>query len=320
MRHRMVRKSKLPWTKWLSALMVAAVASSCGLSWPSTSAQSHSGQPRHEKPLNQRPRPMTLTRHGNAVTINMFAEETLVHIAPGVTFPAWTFDGTVPGPVIELSQGDHVTLTLHNLDPRMPHAIDLHAALIPPNENFTPVLPGHSKTIHFVASVPGVFMYHCESSPMPLHIAQGMYGMVIVTPPGQHPPLFALEQSEFYKPNSLTAVLSNKPRYVVFNGYADRYVAHPLKAPLDKPFTVAVVNAGPNETSAFHVVGSILRDVQDTGNPRNNLYDVQTYAIPPGGGALIHLEFTQPGEYTFVSHVMSQFGRGAVGVFEVNGH
>ncbi len=259
---------------------------------------------------------MSLVRHGRDVTINMYTEETEVRIAPGVTFPAWTFDGTVPGPVIELRQGDHVSLTLHNLDPRMPHAIDLHAALVAPNKNFTAVLPGHSKTIHFVASIPGVFMYHCESSPMALHIAQGMYGMVVVTPPGQNPPLYTLEQSEFYKPDNLKAVLMEQPRYVVFNGYADRYIASPLPAPLNQPFTIAVVNAGPNELSAFHVVGSILRDVQDSGDPRNHLYDVQTVTIPPGGGALIHLEFTQPGQYSFVSHVMNQFERGAVGIFD----
>ncbi len=103
---------------------------------------------------------MTVVRHGNDVDINMHAEETVV---------------------ICLQHGDHVTLTLHNLDPRMPHAIDLHAALVPPNQNFTPVLPGQSKTIHFVASIPGVFLYHCESDPMALHIAQGMYGAVVVT-------------------------------------------------------------------------------------------------------------------------------------------
>ncbi|NMP21624.1 multicopper oxidase domain-containing protein [Sulfobacillus harzensis] len=301
----------------LIGLAVAALAALLGACGSHPNPPASAPKTTAEKPLNQPPRPMTLVRHGRKVTITMYAEETKVQIAPGVTFPAWTFDGTVPGPVIYLKQGDDVSLTLHNLDPRMPHSIDLHAALVAPNQNFTPVLPGQSKTIHFVASVPGVFMYHCESSPMPLHIAQGMYGMAIVTPPGQKPPLYTLVQSEFYKPNNLNAVLTAQPRYVVFNGSADRYVQNPLPAPLDKPFTIAVVNAGPNEISAFHVVGSILRDVQDTGNPQNHLYDVQTITIPPGGGALIHLEFTQPGSYSFVSHAMNQFDRGAAGIFDV---
>ncbi len=309
------KRNSLSYIAATLTLGLALTAGGCGAA--SNPPATPSGT--HTKPLNQKPRPMTVVRHGNAVSIQMYAEETEVSIAPGVTFPAWTFDGTVPGPVIELRQGDHVTLTLHNLDPRMTHSIDLHAALVPPNADFTEILPGQSKTIHFVASVPGVFMYHCESAPMPLHIAQGMYGAVVVTPPGQTPPLYTLVQGEFYKPDNLNSVLNGEPRYVVFNGYAGRYVNNPLPAPLNKPFTVAVVNAGPNEFSAFHVVGSILRDVQDTG-PANNLYNVQTYGIPPGGGALIHLEFNQPGKYTFVSHVMSQFARGDVGVFAVTSH
>ena len=122
------------------------------------------------KPLNQSPQPMRVTRHGDTVHIQIDTEETEVTIAPRVRFPAWTFDGTVPGPVIYLDQGARVTLTLHNLDPRMAHSIDLRAALVPPNEDFGPVLRGHSKTIRFVANVPGVFISHFA----PLIRAPGM--------------------------------------------------------------------------------------------------------------------------------------------------
>ncbi len=269
------------------------------------------------KTLNQKPRPMTVVRHGNDVTINMYTEETMVTIAPGVQFPAWTFDGTVPGPVLYLEQGDHVTLTLHNLDPNMSHSIDLHAAQVPPNEDFTEVAPGKSKTITFDTTIPGVFMYHCETQPMALHIAQGMYGAVIVTPKGQQPPTYTIVQSEFYKPLDLNAVLNTPPNYVVFNGEAFRYVDKPLVAKAGQPVTVAFVNAGPDDFSAFHVVGTILRDVQASGNPKNNLYDVQTYTVAPGDGALIHLEFDKPGSYAFVSHSMSQMEKGAIGKFDV---
>ncbi len=284
-----------------------------GASAPTTPSQNAT---RHTKMLNQPPKPMTIHRHGNQVTIQMYPEETEVTIAPGVQFPAWTFDGTVPGPVLYLHEGDHVTLTLHNLDPRVSHALDLHAAMVPPNQDFTAVLPGQSKTIRFVADTPGIFLYHCESSPMPLHMAQGMYGAVVVTPPGKEPPLYTVVQSEFYRPNHLSNVLNSQPQYVVFNGVANRYVTNPLSVPVGTPFSVAVVNAGPNDFSAFHVVGSLLRDVQASGNVRNNLYDVQTYTLAPGDAALIHLKFTKPGLYPFVSHAMDQFGKGAHGVFD----
>lgn len=267
-------------------------------------------------PLNQPPRPISIIHHGNSVSIQMYAEETEVWIAHGVSFPAWTFDGMVPGPTIELRQGEDVNLTLRNLDPRMAHSLDLHAALVPPNQDFISVLPGHSKTIHFVANIPGVFMYHCESSPIALHIAQGMYGAVVVMPRDAAPPLYTLVQSEFYRPDSLFSVLNEPPRYVVFNGYADRYVTHPLLVPVGVPFTIALVNAGPNDFSAFHVVGSILREVQVSGFPANTLDDISTATVPPGGGILIHLEFAQPGQYPFVSHVMNQMSKGAMGIFD----
>lgn len=149
-------------------------------------------------------------------------------------------------------------------------------------------------TFEFTASILGVFLYHCETEPMALHIAQGMYGAVIVTPKGQKP-----------------------PNYVVFNGEANRYVDQPLTAKVGNLITVACVNVGPNDFSAFHVVGTILRDVQASGDPRNNLYDVQTYTVAPGDGALIHLLFDEPGTYAFVSHAMSQMGKGAMGRFDV---
>ncbi len=109
--------------------------------------------------LNQMPRPIGIIRHESVVSIQLYAEETEVSIAQGVRFLAWTFDCTVPGPIIELRQGEDVSLTLHRLDPRMTHSIDLHAAFVPPSHDFAPVLPRQSNTLHFAAGVPGVFMH-----------------------------------------------------------------------------------------------------------------------------------------------------------------
>ncbi|HET7657598.1 MAG TPA: multicopper oxidase domain-containing protein [Bacillales bacterium] len=260
---------------------------------------------------------MEFQRNGQNVKIHMYTEKTTIEMGNGMKFSAWTYDGTVPGPVLNLQQGDHVTLTLHNLDPKMSHSIDLHAALVAPNQAFVDVQPGKSKTIHFVASTPGVFLYHCKTQPMALHMAQGMYGVVIVSPRGQQQPTFTIVQSEFYKPMDLEDVINGSPPYVVFNGKVNRYVNDPLKVKVGQPVTVAFVNAGPNNFSAFHVVGSILRRVQASGNPKNNLYNVQTYTVAPGDGALIHLKFNQPGIYPFVSHSMASMHKGAVGKFIV---
>ncbi len=263
--------------------------------------------------VNQKPRPPRFIRRGNQVTIQMYTEETTVHVAPGTPFHAWTFDGTVPGPALLLRQGDRVSLTLHNLDPLMAHSIDLHAALLAPNLNFVDVPPGQSRTIHFVASVPGVFLYHCESAPMLQHIAMGMYGAVVVTPRAMSAPQAVVVQSEFYLPPTYGNMLNGQPSYVVFNGQVGRMVFHPLRAMVGRPLTVAFVNAGPNESSAFHVVGSTLRTVDLSGNPAAVLHDVQTVDVPPGDGILATLTFAQPGVYPFVSHDMRQFARGAIG-------
>ena len=270
-------------------------------------------EPTAMRTVNQKPRPMLFVRRGNHVTIQMYTEETTVNVAPGTPFHAWTFDGTVPGPVLLLRQGDRVSLTLHNLDPLMAHSIDLHAALLAPNLNFVDVPPGRSRTIHFVASVPGVFLYHCESAPMLQHIAMGMYGAVVVTQKAMPAPRAVVVQSEFYLPPTYDNMLNGQPSYVVFNGQVDRMVSHPLRATVGRPLTIAFVNAGPNESSAFHVVGSTLRTVDLSGNPADALHDVQTVDVPPGDGILATLTFAQPGVYPFVSHDMRQFARGAMG-------
>lgn len=116
---------------------------------------------------------------------------------------------------------------------------------------------------------------------------------------------------------TLNDVLNGSPQYVVFNGQAQQYVDHPLAVKTGQPITVAFVNAGPNEWSAFHVVVTVLREVRASGNPANNLYNVQPYTVAPGDGALIHLEFDQAGVYVFVDHSMAAFDKGAVGRFDV---
>lgn len=110
---------------------------------------------------------------------------------------------------------------------------------------------------------------------------------------------------------------SGTPQDIVFNGKANQYVDHPLKAKVGQPITVAFVDAGPNRWSAFHVVGTILRRVEASGSPKNRLYDVQTYTVAPGDGMLATLKFDQPGTYAFVSHSMSSFDKGAVGKIDV---
>jgi nitrite reductase (NO-forming) len=251
-----------------------------------------------------------------------------VQIDSDVTYDAWTFGGQVPGPVIRVTQGDTVDFTLVNQAP-MPHSLDFHAAEIAPNRVYVNLMPHDSLHYRFVARVPGAFMYHCGTAPVALHIANGMYGALIVDPREGRAPAreFVFVQSEFYThtaPDSTRTIdwaklLAVSPDYVVFNGRAAEYAKHPIKVPVGERLRMYVVNAGPNRTSAFHVVGAIFDRVYLDGSLAHPLEGVQTMSVPVGGGAIFEARLVEPGTYPFVTHAFTDATRGAVGMFEATG-
>lgn len=258
--------------------------------------------------------------------IKVVAQDSVQEIAPGVKVPLWTFNGSVPAPLIHVRQGDEVRVAFVNKTP-LAHSIDFHAATTPWNVWYQPVAPGKTLTFTFVAKDPGVFMFHCGTPPAFMHISSGMYGAIIVDPKTPLPPAkeFGLVESEFYVkqgPNNTylpdaQKVLDVKPDYVVWNGVADQYQQHPLTVKAGQRIRLYVLNAGPTLFSAFHVIGWIFDKVYVDGNPENVLHGVQTYAIPPGGGAMFELTIDQPGLYPFVTHSFAYTGKGAVGVIKV---
>ena len=246
-------------------------------------------------------------------------------IASGVVYEAWTFDSIVPGHTVRLSVGDTIDFTLVN-GGNMPHSMDFHAAEIAPDRFYRNVNPGDSIQYQFIARVPGVFMYHCGTAPVAAHIANGMYGALIVDPKGGRSAAeeFVIVQSEFYMgaahgADSLhtmdwSKVLNASPDFVVFNGVAARYATHPIQVPVGKSLRVYVVNAGPNRISSFHVVGAIFDKVIADGYGRP--FDgMQTWNVPVGGGAIFELRLAQEGLYPFVTHAFADATKGAVGVF-----
>jgi nitrite reductase (NO-forming) len=266
------------------------------------------------------------TPQGSTVNLTLTIKEVLISIAPGVAYHAWTFNGTVPGPVLRVRQGQTVHFTLIN-DGTMPHSIDFHAAQTPWSVNYQPVAPGKRFSFTWVANYPGVFMYHCGAPVTMYHMANGMYGAIIVDPAQGWTPAqeFVLVQSEFYThqltdgsysidPNKMDA---GTPDYVVFNGYANQYQEHPLVAKAGQPIRIFLVNAGPTLFSAFHVIGAIFSDTYIDGNPANHLVGDQTVTVPPGGGMVVELTMPQAGLYPFVSHSFASVGKGAIGVIKV---
>lgn len=259
-------------------------------------------------------------------------DQQVVEVAPSTYYEGWTFNGTIPGPVIRVKQGATVNVTLTN-NGRMPHSLDFHSAKTPIS-NYRNVSPGESFTWSFVASVPGVYMYHCGTAPGLQHIGNGMYGAMIVDPDPPLPPAdreYMLVQSEFYfgdrLPNGvLTGSFTRMQDFdhadlVAFNGHGSQYRDNPLVAEPGEAVRFYVVDAGPTMNSSFHVVGGIFDKVYDNGNPAagNVFSGVQTAAVPVGGGTVFDLRPEEAGDYMFVSHAFAQANKGAAGVLRV-GH
>ena len=253
-----------------------------------------------------------------------------VTIAPGVRYAAWTFGGSVPGPALRVRQGDAVDFTLVNRA-NIPHSMDFHAAEIAPSKYYVNVLPGDSLHYRFVARVPGAFMYHCGTAPAAMHIANGMYGAIVVDPIRARPTAreFVFVQSEFYLAPKAGAdgarslawerLLTLAPDHVVFNGRADQYASHPLEVQPEELLRLYVVNAGPNRISSFHVVGGVFERVFQDGSHTSPLAGVQTVNVPVGGGSIFELRLRQPGDYPFVTHAFADATKGAVGVLRALG-
>lgn len=262
-------------------------------------------------------------------TIRLEISHAPVTIDEGVTYEAWTFGGQVPGPVYRVRQGDTVDFTLVN-KALMPHSMDFHAAEIAPDKYYVNLNPNDSLHYRFVARVPGVFMYHCGTAPVAAHIANGMYGALIVDPPSPRPAAkeFVLVQSEFYlgprdsanpsRPRMLdwNKVLDLSPDYVVFNGRAAQYAKHPLTVKPNELLRLYLVNAGPNRISSFHVVGGIFDRVFLDGSTTSPLSGVQTAMVPVGGSGIFELRLKEPGTYPFVTHAFADATKGAVGMLE----
>jgi len=264
---------------------------------------------------------------GDSVSVHLVASDKSVAIASGVNYQAWTFGGTVPGPIIHVRQGQTVNVTFTNQG-TMQHSIDFHAAITAPSLNYVEIQPGKSIKFSFVARVPGAFIYHCGTPPVLLHIASGMYGVIVVDPEKPLPPAaesYVIEQSEWYTQqvggnlmgSNYQKMLDERPDEVVFNGAAFQYRDHPLLVTAGKRVRLYFVDAGPSLWSSFHVIGAIFDKVYPEGDVAHAQSGVSTYTVGPGAGAIFDLVIPEPGKYPFVDHDMAHAMIGAIGVLDV---
>jgi nitrite reductase (NO-forming) len=272
---------------------------------------------------------------GEVHDIELVIEEKTMTVAQGdaggFVVGVWTFNGTVPGPVIRVKVGD--TIRVHLINPEtseLGHSVDFHASQVAWNDEMTTINPGEEKVYEWTAEYAGVWMYHCGTAPALHHIANGMYGMVIVEPAEGLPSVdaeFAIVQSEWYlgpqgEPVNLSkaAAAAPAPDYVVWNGVANQYVDNPIAVGTADRVRLFVLNAGPSVDSSFHVVGTIFSSVikegvqLTPGNPGN--FGSQAVDLSPAQGAIIEMVMPEDGLYPMVTHAFNLVGRGVLGLFQ----
>jgi len=269
------------------------------------------------------------------VVVNLEVTEVVKEIAPGVRYTMWTFGGSVPGKFIRVRQGDVVELHLQNHpSSKLPHNIDLHAVTGPgggAEPTFT--APGKETAFTFRALNPGLYVYHCATAPVPMHVANGMYGLILVEPPGGLPHVdqeFYVMQGEVYTTGKyreqglqqfdMDKGIEERPTYVLFNGAEGSLAGGgALKAKVGETVRIFVGNGGPNLTSNFHVIGEIFDRVYTEGGTKVQ-ENVQTTVIPAGGSAIVEFKVEVPGKYLLVDHALFRaFNKGALGTLEVSG-
>jgi nitrite reductase (NO-forming) len=279
--------------------------------------------------------PRIFRHHPAHVIVELTVNEVEREIAPGVRYTFWTFGGQVPGKFIRVRQGDVVEVHLKN-DPssKLPHNIDLHAVNGPGGgaaSTFT--APGHESQFTFRATNPGLFVYHCATAPVPMHVANGMYGLILVEPPEGLPSVtheYYVMQGELYTTGAYHAAglqgfdmqkgIDEKPTYVVFDGAEGSLVgANALTAKTGDSVRIFFGNAGPNLTANFHLIGEVFDHVYPEGGSKTQ-DNVQTTAVPAGGAAIVDFTVDVPGTYALVDHALFRaFNKGAVGQLRVDG-
>jgi nitrite reductase (NO-forming) len=275
-------------------------------------------------------------RPPQTVRVDLLAAEVQGRLAEGTTYGYWTFDGRVPGPFIRVRVGDTIDIHLKNAsDSAMIHSVDFHAATGPGGGAAAlQVDPGEEKSMTWKALVPGLYVYHCATPMVAEHIANGMYGLILVEPEGGLPHVdreFYVMQGEIYtdmpygqhgSPEfSVEKLLDERPEYFVFNGSVGAISKlHRLHANVGETVRIFFGVGGPNFTSSFHVIGEIFDKVYFLGGLESPpLQGIQTVSVPPGGAVITEFKVDVPGNYTIVDHALARAERGLVGVLTVDG-
>lgn len=278
---------------------------------------------------------------GDTIEVKIDVTHKLFTVKKDVAFTGWLFGDSLPGPTLRVQVGQTIKFSMTDrsddssmmhmgiggkmLQP-MPHSIDFHAAMVNPEDKYRSISPG--ETIHFswTANYPGVFMYHCGTPMVLLHMISGMVGMVIVEPedgfPGNADREIVLVQNEYYLKQQgshfipdTSLAMKRQPSFVTFNGKVGQYIVRPIHVKTGERVRLYFLNVGPNNISSFHVIGTILDKVWIEGNPLNEMRGMQAVLVGPAQGAIMEFVLPEKGTYTFVDHSFANAELGAAGAF-----
>lgn len=281
------------------------------------------------------PRPLA-KRRAQTIKVHLDTVEVVGRLDDGTSYRYWTFNGKVPGPFVRVRVGDTVEVTMKNADDsHMMHNVDFHAVTgVGGGGHATMAEPGEEKGFTFKAISPGLYVYHCATPTVAQHIANGMYGMILVEPEGGLPKVdreFYVMQGEIYTEEAVGAtgeltesyekLLAETPEYYVFNGAASALTGDKrLQAKAGETVRLFFGVGGPNKTSSFHVIGEIFDKAYPLASiTAAPMTDVQTLTVPPGGAAMVEMKLEVPGSYVLVDHALSRLERGLKGILEVEG-
>lgn len=315
---------------WVSIISLFLAGCSTGVKNNKDNASVSGAKKELSQKINQKPVPIKITRNGSDINVEMTAQVTNIKITETVTYNAWTFNGEAPGPLVVVNEGDTINFKLKNIDPFRNHSMDFHAVHAAPDKKFAEVKPNQEGDFSYTASNPGVFMYHCGSHPTLGHIANGMSGVIIVKPKNGYPTdsevdkEFVIIQNEWYKEGDFGSMRRGIPNQVTFstkalekgqqntNGDTFTLKKKPLMVKVGDKVRLYVDNAGPNNTSSFHVVGTVFDDVYLDGNPFNHMKGLQTVLLPASGGAVVEFTLEEEGTYSIVTHQFNDADKGAI--------
>lgn len=275
-------------------------------------------------------------KYATKVIVNLEVKEVKKRLADGVEYTFWTYGGSVPGKFIRVREGDQVEFNLHNHpSSKVPHNIDLHAVTGQGGgAEATFTAPGHSSKFTFKALNAGLYVYHCATAPVAMHIANGMYGLIYVQPKEDLPKVdkeFYVMQGDFYtkgkngapglQPFDMEKAIDEHPTYVVFNGSVGAIAGDKsLRAKVGETVRIYFGVGGPNLTSSFHVIGEIFDKVWPEGGTKLVNENVQTTLVPPGGSTIVEFKLDVPSTFILVDHALTRtFNKGSLGMLKVEG-